>query len=192
MTIMTELTDVQAAVLVLETKLRLPSPSLLLVTRPRLLDQLNAWQDRRLILVSAPAGYGKTALVSEWLDSAGGAYAWLSLDEQDSDLATFALYLAAAIRTVCHDAMGAIGLLLRAPTLPPPGRLADALLQDLAALPGPLVLALDDYHAIKTPEVHELMARLVEHLPAHVHLVLITRADPPLLLERFARAPTGR
>ena len=70
--------------------------------------------------------------------------------------------------------MGAIELLLRAPTLLAPGRLADALLQDLAALPGPLILALDDYHAIKAPEIHALMARLVEHLPAHVHLVLIT------------------
>ena len=81
-------------------------PSLLLVARPRLLDQLNAWLDRRLILVSAPAGYGKTALVSQWLDSVDGAYAWLSLDEQDNDLATFLLYLAAAMRTVYHDAHG--------------------------------------------------------------------------------------
>ena len=103
-----------------------------------MLDQLTAWLDRRLILVSAPAGYGKTALVSQWLDSVDGAYAWLSLDEQDDDLATFLLYLVAAIRTVYHDAMGAIELLLRAPTLLAPGRLADALLQDLAALPGPL------------------------------------------------------
>jgi LuxR family maltose regulon positive regulatory protein len=184
-TIMTEPTDVLTTMSVLETKLRRPSLPSLFVARPRLLDQLTAWLDRRLILVSASAGYGKTALISQWLDLLDGPHAWLSLDEQDSDLANFSLYLAAAIRTVHHDAMGAIGLLLRAPTLPVPSRMADALLQDMAALPAPLVLALDDYHSIKAPEVHELMARLVEHLPAHVHLVLITRADPPLSLERL-------
>ncbi len=182
---MTEPTDVQAAVLLLETKLRRPSVSPLLVARPRLLDQLTAWLDRRLILVSASAGYGKTALTSQWLGSVDCAHAWLSLDGQDDDLATFLRYLVAAIRTVYPDAMGAIELLLRAPTLPAPGRLADAVLQGMAALPGPLILALDDYHAIKAPEIHELMARLVEHVPAHVRLVLITRADPPLPLDRL-------
>jgi LuxR family maltose regulon positive regulatory protein len=182
---MPEPTDVQAAVPVLETKLRRPSPSLHLVTRPRLLDQLTGWLDRRLILVSAPAGYGKTALISQWLDSVDGAYAWLSLDEQDNDLATFLLYLEAAVRTVHPDAMGGIELLLRAPTLLVPSRLADALLQGMAAFAGPFVLALDDYHVIKAPEIHALMARLVEHLPPHVHLVLITRADPPLPLDRL-------
>jgi LuxR family maltose regulon positive regulatory protein len=85
---MTEPTDVQAAVPVLETKLRRPSVSPLLVARPRLLDQLTTWLDRRLILVSAPAGYGKTALASQWLDSVDGAHAWLSLDGRDDDLAT--------------------------------------------------------------------------------------------------------
>jgi LuxR family maltose regulon positive regulatory protein len=182
---MTEPTDAHVAVPVLETKTRRPSVSSLLVPRPRLLDQLTAWLDRRLILVSAPAGYGKTALTSQWLDSVGDAYAWLSLDEQDNQLATFLLYLVAAVRTVYHDAMGATELLARAPTLLAPNRLADTLLQDMAALGGPLILALDDCHAIKAPGVHELMARLVEHLPAHVHLVLVTRADPPLPLDRL-------
>jgi LuxR family maltose regulon positive regulatory protein len=182
---MTEPTDVQAAVPVLETKLRRPSVSPLFVARPRLLEQLTAWLDRRLILVSAPAGYGKTALASRWLDSFEGAHAWLSLDGQDDDLATFLRYLLAAIRVVDQDAMSVLELQLKAPTLPAPGRLADALLQDLAALPQPLILALDDYHALKTPEAHELMARVVEHLPNQVHLVLITRADPPLPLDRL-------
>src|SRR5512136_1601601 len=134
---MTEPIDLRAAVPVLATKLCRPSPSLLLVTRPRLLDQLTAWLDRRLILVSAPAGYGKTALVSQWLNSVNGAHAWLSLDEQDNNLETFLLYLAAAIRAVNHDAMGTIELLLRAPTLLGPNRMADALAHDMVALPGP-------------------------------------------------------
>jgi LuxR family maltose regulon positive regulatory protein len=181
----TERTDVQAIMPVLETKIRRPSVSSLLVARPRLLDQLTAWLDRRLILVSAPAGYGKTALTSQWLVSVDSAHAWLSLDEQDNDLATFLLYLVAAIRSAYHDAMVAVELLLKAPTLLAPDRLADALLQDMAALPGPLILALDDYHVIKAQEVHALMARLVEHLTPNVHLALITRADPPLPLDRL-------
>ena len=185
MTTLAEVTEVQAAVPVLVTKVRRPSTPLLLIARPRLLDQLTAYVDRRLILVSAPAGYGKTALISHWLEAASGAYAWLSLDEQDNDLATFLLYLVAAIRGAYPEAMAAVEQLLRAPTLPPPIRLADAVLQGMAGLPGPLILALDDYHAIKAPEIHTLMARLVEHLPPHMHLVVITRADPPLPLDRL-------
>jgi hypothetical protein len=138
----------------LVNKLYRPHAPATLMSRPRLLDQLTAWQDRRLILVSASAGYGKTALISQWLESADVVHAWLSLDEHDNDLATFLLYLAAAIRTVSHDAIAAIDPLLRAPTLFAPSRLADALLQDLAALPGPLILALDDYHTINAPEIH--------------------------------------
>jgi LuxR family transcriptional regulator, maltose regulon positive regulatory protein len=182
---MAEGTEVQAAVPVLATKLRRPSTPLLLIARPRLLDQLSTYVDRRLILISAPAGYGKTALISHWLDATAGAYAWLSLDEQDNDLATFLLYLVAAIRGAYPDAMAAVEQLLRAPTLLPPPRLADALLQEMAAFPGPLVLALDDYHVIKASDVHALMARLVEHLPPQIHLVVITRADPPLPLDRL-------
>ncbi len=182
---MTEPIDVHTAVLMLETKLRRPTVSTQHVARPRLLEQLNASADRQLILVSAPAGYGKTALVSRWLDAVDCPCAWFSVDEHDDDLAAFLLYLVAAIRAVYHDAMGAIELLLQAPTLLAPHRLADALLQDLAALPGPFILAFDDYHTVNAPAIHALMARLVERLPAQVHLVLITRADPPLPLVRL-------
>ena len=182
---MAEAPEVQAVVPVLATKLRPPSTPLLLVARPRLLDQLTAYADRRLLLVSAPAGYGKTALISHWLEAAGGAYAWLSLDEQDNDLATFLLYLAAAIRSAYPDGLAEVEQQLRAPTLLAPLRLADVVLQGMAALPGPLILVLDDYHVIKAPEVHALFARLIEHLPPPVHVVLITRADPPLPLDRL-------
>jgi LuxR family transcriptional regulator, maltose regulon positive regulatory protein len=184
-TTIAEPTHGQAAVPVLATKLRRPSTPLLLIDRPRLLDQLAAYLDRRLVLVSAPAGYGKTALISHWLASAGGAYAWLSLDEQDNDPATFLLYLLAAIRGAYPETMAAVEQLLRAPTLLPPIQLADAVHLGMAAIPGPLVLALDDYHVIKAPEIHAFMARLIEHLPAQVQLVLVTRSDPPLPLERL-------
>ncbi len=182
---MAKLTEGQPAVPVLATKLRRPSTPLLLIERPRLLDQLSAHGNRRLILISAPAGYGKTALVSHWLGTVGTPYAWLSLDEQDNELATFVLYLAAAVRGPCPGALDEVEQLLRAPALLPPVRLADAILQGLAGLPGSLILALDDYHVIRSAEVHALMARLIEHLPLHIHLLLITRADPPLPLDRL-------
>src|SRR5512134_250051 len=121
---MAEPTDALAAVSVLETKILRPSVSRFLVARPRLLNQLTAWLDRRLILVSAPAGYGKTALTSQWLAAIYSPHAWLSLDSRDDDLPTFLLYLVAAIRTVCPEAMDAAEALRKAPTLPPPGRLA--------------------------------------------------------------------
>ena len=91
----------------------------------------------------------------------------------------------AAVRSVYPDAGRSTETLLRAPTLPSPDRLADSLLHDLVALPGPLILVLDDYHMIQTVDVQVAMARLVQHMPAHVHLVLTTRADPPLPLERL-------
>jgi LuxR family transcriptional regulator, maltose regulon positive regulatory protein len=179
------LSDSQAAVPLLETKLRRPTGTSLQVARPRLIQQLAASADRRLILVSAPAGYGKTVLVSDWLAAFGCPYAWLSLDEHDDDLESFLVYLVAALRTAWPHALDDFALLLNAPTLLPPHRLADALLQGLLALPGPLILVLDDYHTMTAPPIHALMVRLVEHLPPHVHLVLITRADPPLPMERL-------
>jgi LuxR family maltose regulon positive regulatory protein len=112
-------------------------------------------------------------------------YAWLSLDKYDDDLETFLIYLVAAIRTAYPDSLSDFVPLLKVPAPLAPQRLADSLLQGLAALPGPLILALDDYHAITTPDVHTLTIRLIEHLPEHVHLVLMTRADPPMPLERL-------
>lgn len=169
----------------LATKLHRPHTSAPLVPRPRLLEQLTAGLNRRLTLISAPAGYGKTTVVNQWLDTLDLPWAWLSLDEQDGDLAVFLSYLLAALRTVYLDAGHALSLALRLPTLPAPARLADVLLADLDALSGPLLLALDDYHLIQSLEVHGAMARLVQYLPTHVHLVLTVRSDPPLSLERL-------
>ena len=153
--------------------------------RPRLLEALTAGLNQRLILVSAPAGYGKTTMVNQWLDSVDCPCAWISLDEHDGDPATFLSYFLAAVRSVYPEAGRASGPLLRAPTLPAPGRLADSLLHDLIALPGKLILVLDDYHTLQTQDIHAVMARVMKHMPAHIHLVLTTPADPPLPLERL-------
>jgi LuxR family maltose regulon positive regulatory protein len=169
----------------LATKLHRPHASAPLVARPRLLGQLTVGMDRRLTLISAPAGYGKTTVIAQWLDTIDLPWAWLSLDEHDSDLVTFLSYMLAALRSVYPDAGHAVETLLRAPALPAPSFLADALLSDLAALPGPWLLVLDDYHAIQSLDVHAVMQRVVQHRPAHIYLALTTRADPPLPLERL-------
>ncbi len=169
----------------LATKLHRPRLAAPLVPRPRLLAHLTAGLDQGLLLISAPAGYGKSTVVNQWLDTVDLPWAWIALDEHDSDLATFVSYLLAALRSVYPEAGQTVETLLRAPALPAPPVLADALLSDLTALPGPWLLVLDDYHAIQSLGVHAVMQRVVQHRPAHVHLALTTRADPPLQLERL-------
>ncbi|MEA3336391.1 MAG: LuxR C-terminal-related transcriptional regulator [Chloroflexota bacterium] len=166
----------------LNTKLYPPRIAGDLVPRPRLIDKLTQGKDRRLTVVSAPAGYGKTTLVRVWLETVDRPYAWLSLDEQDSDLATFVSYIIAALRTVFPDACQTVWSLLSSPTLPEPGRLANIFLLDLERLPGSLALVLDDYHAVRSRSVQAFVKRLIQYLPARVHLVLIARSDPPLAL----------
>ncbi len=170
---------------VLATKLHRPRLAAPLAPRPRLLARLTAGLDQRLLLLSAPAGYGKSTLVNQWLDTVDLPWSWVSLDEHDSDLATFLSYVLAALRSVYPDAGQAVETLLQAPVLPAPPVLADTLVSDLAALPGPWLLALDDYHALQSLDIHTMVQRLVQHKPAHVHLALISRADPPLTLERL-------
>lgn len=170
---------------VLATKLHRPRLAAPLVDRPRLLARLTAGLEQGLLLVSAPAGYGKSTVVNQWLDTVDLPCAWINLDEHDSHVATFLSYLLAALRSVYPEAGRAVETLLHAPALPAPAALADALLSDLAALPGPLLLVLDDYHALQSLDVHAVMQRVVQHRPAHVRLALTTRADPPLPLERL-------
>jgi LuxR family transcriptional regulator, maltose regulon positive regulatory protein len=169
----------------LATKLHRPRLAAPLVPRPRLLAQLTAGLDQGLLLISAPAGYGKSTVVNQWLDTVDLPWAWISLDEHDGHVATFLSYVLAALRSVYPEAGQTAATLLQAPALPAPAVLADALLVDLAALPGPWLLVLDDYHAIQSLDVHAVMQRVVQHRPAPIHLALTTRADPPLALDRL-------
>ena len=169
----------------LSTKLQRPQPAAAEAPRPRVLERLAPGLRGSLVLVSAPAGYGKTTAVNHWLDTLDLPIAWVSLDERDGDLATFVGYLLAAVRSVYPDAGETTRLLVKGAVLPSPNRLADTLLQDLAALPDPLMLALDDYHTIRSLDVHTVMSRVVQYLPADFHLVVRTRVDPPWPLERL-------
>jgi LuxR family maltose regulon positive regulatory protein len=169
----------------LATKLHIPPLRPSLVPRPRLVERLNAGLDRRLVLVSAPAGFGKTTLLSEWVTSAGEPIAWLSLDDEDNDPTRFFTYLLAAFQQM-HPAVGEMAqLMLQAPQPPPPQALLTSIINDLAALPSSCVLVLDDYHLIQTMPIHQQLTFLLEHLPPQAHLVLATREDPPLPLARL-------
>src|SRR5262245_9483165 len=157
---------------VVVTKLRAPRCPGDLVPRPRLLGWLERGLSRRLTLVCAPAGWGKTTLLAAWAEASTRRVVWLSLDEQDSDCAMFLQALAAAVRTVFPDSCeGTLGL-GRLPTLPTEAHAARTLANDLAALPSDCLLILDDYHLIEAPAVHALLSALLRHLPVGVHLVL--------------------
>ena len=164
----------------LRTKFYRPSLPSDLVARPRLIDELDRGLDRPLTLVTAPAGYGKTILVSSWLNSCERPSAWVSLDETIDDLGVFLAYFVAAIQTVFPGALQRTQTLLTAISLPPLGVLAGSLINELDELEHDFVMVLEDYHTIHKPEIHDLLTVLLRPPARHMHLVLITRRDPPL------------
>jgi LuxR family maltose regulon positive regulatory protein len=173
------------AVPLLQTKLYIPPARPERVPRPRLIERLNAGLLGRLTLLSAPAGFGKTTLVTEWLNSVKRPFTWLSLDEHDGDPARFLTYLLAALQKVVPAIGHAAQAMLQAPQLPPPETLLTSLINDIAATPRPFVLVLDDVHLIEAMPVHQQLTFLLEHQPLQMHLVLVTRKDPLLPLARW-------
>ena len=175
----------------LETKFYVPRARRDLVPRPRLAERLDRGSASKLTLVSAPAGFGKTTLLSEWLAAGPGAaadrrrVAWLSLDRGDNNLASFWAYVIAALRTaapgVGQDALA----MLAAPGPQPTETVLTTLLNDLSAIAGDVVLVLDDYHVIDARDVQDGMAFLLDHVPAGLHVVIAGRADPALPLARW-------
>lgn len=176
--------------LLLTTKLHRPGADPAWVARPRLFAWLDQGLRRQRILVSAPSGFGKTTLVGQWLTTIEhGAWsfktAWLSLDEGDNRLSQFLRYLVAAVRGALPESCPITRALLASHDLPQTTYLTDVLASELAALPAPLVLALDDYHLITAPEVHAIIDHLLRYPPPPLHLVILTRVDPPLHLARL-------
>ena len=167
------------------TKLSLPPTRPVLVPRRQLITRLNAGIRGKLTLISAPAGYGKTTLAADWLREAGRAVTWLSLDEADNDPARFLRYFIAALQAIDPGAGKDTASLLQALEPPSQESLLTILLNDLTAISSPFILVMDDYHVINTLSIHQLASFIVEHQPAQMHLVLLTREDPPLSLPRL-------
>ena len=175
----------------LETKFYVPRSRRGLVPRPRLGERLDRGTASKLTLVSAPAGFGKTTLLTEWL-TAGPAgpgderlVAWLSLDRGDNDPASFWTYVIAALRTAASGVGEGALALLQAPQPPPIETVLTVLLNDLGGIAADIVLVLDDYHVIDARQVQDEMEFLLDHLPAGLHVVIASRADPALPLARW-------
>ena len=183
---------------ILVTKLFIPATRPELVPRPRLIERLNKGLGRKLTLIAAPAGFGKTTLVTEWLQDKGNhassslSAAWLSLDEGDNDPTRFLTYLIAALNQIEGlDSLGAEPLtLLASPQPPSPETVLTPLINKIAdltaaTLSGKIVLVLDDYHLIDAQPVHDALTFLIENQPPHLHLVITTREDPLLPISRW-------
>jgi LuxR family maltose regulon positive regulatory protein len=169
----------------LTTKLYAPSVPPDLVPRPALVERLNGGLRHRLTLISAPAGFGKTMLAAAWTRDVGRPVAWLSLDADDNDPARFTSYLIAALQEIDERIGQAAQAMLQSPTPPPPTAFLTALINDIAATPAPFILVLDDYHLIESLPIHQLLGFLLEHGPPQLHLVVVSREDPPLPLPRL-------
>src|SRR6266508_1940299 len=195
---------------ILATKLYIPPPRPNMVLRPRLSERLNEGLQRKLTLISAPAGFGKTTLLSEWLHEAQNAkrraqsdepstnplyalrsnaqtlrVAWLSLDEADNDPTRFLAYLVAALQTIASTIGAGVVGVLQAPQPPPTEAILTILLNDITTVPDNFVLVLDDYHLIDAKPIDTALTFLLEHLPPQMHLVIATREDPQVPLARL-------
>jgi LuxR family maltose regulon positive regulatory protein len=169
----------------LATKLYIPRPRSNLVSRPRLTGRLNAGLGGKLTLIAAPAGFGKTSLLSEWIPQSPHCVTWLSLDEGDNDPTRFWAYLIASLQQIHPDIAASALALLQSPQPPPINAIITSLINDVEAFPDAFCTVLDDYHFIDFQPIHDALNYLIDHLPGNFHLVMTTRVDPPLSLARL-------
>ena len=169
------------------TKLYIPPPRSTIVVRPRLISQLNEGlsSGRKLTLISAPAGFGKTTLVSEWAAGCGRPVAWLSLDEADNDPTRFLVYIVAALQTIAPKIGAGVLAALQSPRPSSSELLLTALLNEITALSDKFILILDDYHMLDSKPVDQALTFMVEHLPSRMVLIIATREDPSIPLARL-------
>ncbi len=169
----------------LTTKLYIPQLHADTIPRPHLYQRLDEGLKRKLILVSAPTGFGKSTLVTGWLDENDYTAAWLSLDHGDNDPVRFWTYLIAAIQTIHHEIGVEARQIVSAPELRSTEPVAISLLNDISQLAHELILVLDDYHIIEAGQVHADLSYLLDHQSPNLHIVLITRIDPSISLARL-------
>ena len=170
---------------ILATKLYIPAPRPDLVSRPRLIDRLNTGLQGKLTLVSAPVGFGKTTLVTEWISNGDYPAAWLSLDEDSNAPIRFLTYVVAALQTVAPEIGASFRNLLQSPQPPPLDSLLTPLLNEIATIPHDFVFVLDDYHVLDSTEINSALTFLIDNQPPQMHLIITTREDPRLPLARL-------
>ena len=195
---------------ILATKLYIPPPRPKVVLRPRLLERLNEGFHRKLTLISAPAGFGKTTLVSEWIEDCRSKnadrglntskpilsrnqqseinnpqFCWLSLDEEDNDPVRFLIYLITALQKIAANIGVGVLAVLQSPRPPPAESILTALLNEITTLTDNFILILEDFHLIDSQPIDQVLTFLLEHLPPQMHLVITTREDPNLPLARL-------
>ena len=176
---------------ILATKLYIPPPRPKVVPRPRLIERLNEGLHRKLTLISAPVGYGKTTMLSEWIPQSERCVTWVSLDDGDNDPVRFWAYFIAALQMLDAEIGRNALALMRTPRLPSFEAILTTLLNEIAAFPEDFALVLDDYHVMDakpvdaSTSVDDGLTFLLEHLPPHMHLVVTTREDPNLPLARL-------
>jgi len=176
---------IEDASLILRTKLQRSALPQDLVARPDLVKRFDELRHRPLTLVSSAAGYGKSSLASLWLEAWDGSYAWLSLDDDENDLRQFVTYLLAAIGYAFPGTCETTRSLLQSPEVAPVSKLSRCLINDLVGIREPFILVLDDFQNIREKNVHDLIAAIMAHPPQNLHLMLLTRRDPPLLTSRL-------
>jgi LuxR family transcriptional regulator, maltose regulon positive regulatory protein len=175
------------SITLLSTKLHIPRTQANGVLRPRLTDKLlnDLKHTGSFALISGPAGFGKTTLLSEFVEQLGGPVGWVSLDEGDSDPVRFWTYLITACQSVQPNVGESALALFQTPQSLPDDAIPTILINDMAGLKGDLILILDDYHLIQNQSIHSALGFLLDHIPDKLHLVLSTRVDPPWPLARF-------
>jgi LuxR family maltose regulon positive regulatory protein len=156
-----------------------------IIHRDRLIRKLDAIPQRTLTLLSAPAGFGKTTVISEWIELHGYPSAWLSLDSGDNDFLRFLSYVIASLQRVQPETGAELLRAIEGAPRPPVETMMTVLLNDIARVSDDFLLVLDDYHVIENPEIHQALLFLVDHAPAHFHLAITTRIDPEIPLSRF-------
>ena len=169
----------------LSTKISIPTRRQKVISRPKLIDQLNAGRENKLILVSAPAGYGKTTLLVDWINQMALPVGWISLDAQDNDLKHFVSYLIASLKSIDIHIRGNIFSDQKDQDLEKLTEFISVLINQVSVSSKPVYLVLDDFHLILKYEIHQTISYLLENLPPNMHLVIATRSDPLLRLAKL-------
>ncbi len=169
----------------LKTKLNKPNPLSKLIFRKELIDKLENGKEKKLTLVSAPAGYGKSTLISQWVDHCSCSHSWFSLDESDNDINTFLLYTITGIQAVYNNIGKDAVKLLKSGSSPSFKTIATIIINDLLEIKEHFYIIFDDYHVIENKEINNFLSFLLDNLPANIQLVLITRSDPSIHLARL-------